>query len=189
MVFKTKNTNITDEELLSVYVKSSNQEVLGQLYARYIPLVYGVCLKYLQHQQDSEDAVMHIYEELIAKAQKHEILNFKNWLYSVTKNHCLQIIRKTQPKHFEEISNIVVETEPFLHLLDESNNLEREKALSMCLDSLPKEQRKCIKSFFFDESSYADIVLMTGYTLNKVKSYIQNGKRNLKSCMVKVLKD
>jgi RNA polymerase sigma-70 factor (ECF subfamily) len=188
MIFKlNKNSLQSDEELLSLYVATSNQEVLGKLYSRYIPLVYGLCLKYLHHQQDAEDAVMQIYEGLIDKCLNHEISNFKSWLYSVTKNHCLQIIRKTTPKYFEEISNQVVETEPFLHLIDDSNDKEKELALNRCLAGLPKDQLKCITSFFFDSCSYADIVLMTGYTLNKVKSYIQNGKRNLKTCMVKAL--
>jgi len=187
MILKLKNTVLTDEELLRSYISSSNQEELGQLYTRYIPLVYGLCLKYLHHQQDAEDAVMHIYEELIEKCAKHEILNFKNWLYTVAKNHCLQLIRRTNPQFFEEISDQIVESDSLLHLLDESEDKEKEQALSMCMNLLPKEQRKCIKSFFFEESSYADIVLMTGYTLNKVKSYIQNGKRNLKNCMVETL--
>lgn len=189
MIFNLKKDIIqTDDELLNSYVHSSDQEPLGELYARYIPLVYGLCLKYLQHQQEAEDAVMQIYEELIDKCLNHDIENFKNWLYSVSKNYCLQIIRKTKPKYFEEITDKVVEFEPFMHLIDESNDKEKEQALTMCLDGLPKAQLKCIKSFFFESCSYADIVLMTGYTLNKVKSYIQNGKRNLKTCMVKALK-
>ncbi len=189
MIFKLKNNTIhTDEELLELYVANSDQESLGQLYARYIPLVYGLCLKYLHRQQEAEDAVMQIYEDLIEKCLNHDITNFKSWLYSVSKNYCLQIIRKSKPKYFEEINDQVVESEPFMHLIDESNDKEKEQALTMCLAGLPKAQLRCIKSFFFENSSYADIVLMTGYTLNKVKSYIQNGKRNLKTCMVKALK-
>lgn len=177
----------TDQELLKAYVSTSNQEFLGQLYVRYIPLVYGLCLKYLQQQQSAEDAVMEIYEELTNKCLKHEIDNFKSWLYSVSKNYCLQHIRSSKPKLFEELNEQVVEVEPFLHLLDEPTDKEKERVLKTCMANLPKEQLKCITGFFFEHYSYADIVLMTGYTLNKVKSYIQNGKRNLKSCMIKNL--
>ncbi len=184
-----KDVRKSDEELLSLYVISSNQEALGKLFSRYTPLVYGLCLKYLQHQQDAEDAVMHIYVELIEKCLHHEITNFKSWLYSVSKNHCLQIIRSTKPKFFQEICTQDVESEPFLYLIDEeANDHEKNHALNICLETLPKEQHRCIKSFFFDKCSYADIVLLTGYNLKKVKSHIQNGKRNLKSCIVKTLK-
>lgn len=181
-------TNLSDEDLLKRFAESSDQEVLGQLYARYIPLVYGLCLKYLQQPEDAEDAVMQIYEELSQKIVNYEICTFRTWLYSVTKNHCFQLLRKNQPHSFEEISENVVESEHFEHLIDASESIEKESALNYCLKTLPEEQKRCIVHFFFEECSYADVVDLTGFALSKVKSYIQNGKRNLKICMVKVLK-
>ncbi len=188
MIFKLKkHSKETDEELLLRYKETTDQEPLGELYARYIPLVYGLCLKYLKRQHEAEDAVMQLYETLVDKCLKHDIANFKSWLYTVAKNHCLQILRKNNPTFFEEISDKLVEVEPFMHLIVETNDMEKEKAMEMCLEGLPKAQLRCIKSFFFEACSYADIVLMTGYSLQKVKSYIQNGKRNLKTCMIKAL--
>jgi RNA polymerase sigma-70 factor (ECF subfamily) len=37
--------------------------------------------------------------------------------------------------------------------------------------------------FYLEQKCYKDIADLTGYDLNKVKSAIQNGKRNLKICM------
>lgn len=187
MKIRQTYTNLSDEDLLKRFTESSDQEVLGQLYTRYIPLVYGLCLKYLQQQEDAEDAVMQIYEELSQKILNYEICNFRTWLYSVAKNHCLQILRKSQPLLFEEISEKIVETEHFEHLIDTSESIEKESALNYCLKTLPEEQKRCIVHFFFEECSYADVVDLTGFAMNKVKSYIQNGKRNLKICMVRVL--
>ena len=74
----------------------------------------------------------------------------------------------------------------FLHLLSEEDNPEEQlKALHICLEKLPEEQRTSITRFFLEEMSYADIAEQTGLTLNNVKSYIQNGKRNLKICIKK----
>ncbi len=185
--FRQTYSEYTDEDLLKRYVNSSDQEILGQLYTRYIPLVYGLCLKYLQQQEDAEDAVMQIYEELSLKIHNYEITKFRTWLYSVAKNHCLQILRKNQPFVFEEISEKIVETDHFEHLIETSESIEKESALNHCLKTLPEEQKRCIIHFFFDECSYADVVELTGFALTKVKSYIQNGKRNLKICMIKVL--
>lgn len=172
---------------MQLVFNSNNQEALGQLYSRYIPLVYGLCLKYLQHQEEAEDAVMQIYEEISGKIKNYEIANFKTWLYSVAKNHCLQILRKNSPGVFEEIKDHHVESDSFMHLLYEDDNEEKDKALNYCMATLPEEQKNCIHRFFFEECSYADIVKLTGYALNQVKSYIQNGKRNLKTCMVNAL--
>jgi len=182
---KLSYTQWSDDELLKQFILTANQELLGQLYSRYIPLVYGLCLKYLQQIEDAEDAVINIYEELIRKIQHYEIGNFKTWLYSVAKNHCLQILRKEKNLIFEKIDLQNMESGEFEHLIDVEDDKEKEEALNYCLTTLPEEQRLCIVHFFFDDFSYADIVEKTGYALNKVKSYIQNGKRNLKICILK----
>ncbi|MDP4202720.1 MAG: sigma-70 family RNA polymerase sigma factor [Bacteroidota bacterium] len=187
MKIKLTYKDWSDEELLQQYVTTSRQELLGQLYSRYIPLVYGLCLKYLRQQEDAEDAVMQIYEELQRKVVNFEIANFRTWLYSVAKNHCLQILRRTQGQLFQEIDERVMESDGFEHLIDTNEDIEKDKALNYCLDTLSAEQKVCVVHFFFDDWSYADIVEKTGYALTKVKSYIQNGKRNLKLCMVKIL--
>ena len=175
----------SDDELLKHFVKNLDQELLGQLYSRYVPLVYGLCLKYLQQIEDAEDAVINIYEELNRKVGNYRIENFKAWLYSFAKNHCLQILRKQKERIFEEMDTFVMESDEFEHLIDVNENEEKMEALNHCLNKLPKEQRQCIIHFFFDDFSYADIVDKTGFVLNKVKSYIQNGKRNLKICILK----
>ena len=178
----------SDDELLKQFIQTSNQEILGQLYSRYIPMVYGLCLKYLQQTEDAEDAVNNIYEELTQKAHKYQIDNFKTWLYSVAKNHCLQILRKEKNRIFEEIDDRIMESDEFEHLIDVDGDKRKENALIYCLTTLPVEQRQCIVHFFYEDFSYADIVKKTGFALNQVKSYIQNGKRNLKNCILKIVK-
>ena len=170
------------------YVQTSHQELLGQLYSRYIPLVYGLCLKYLGQVEDAEDAVNNIYEELTRKVHKYQIDNFKTWLYSVAKNHCFQILRKEKGRVFEDIDERIMESDELEHLIDVDEDGEKEHALNYCLTTLPEKQRQCIVHFFFEDCSYADIVEKTGFALNKVKSYIQNGKRNLKICILKKMK-
>jgi len=180
----------TDDELLKQFIQTSDQQWLGQLYSRYVSLVYGLCLKYLQQIEDAEDAVINIYEELVRKIPEYRIENFKTWLYSVSKNHCLQLLRKEKNRFFEEVDIQNMESDDFEHLfIDVNENKEKEDALNDCIDRLPEGQRKCIIHFFFDDFSYIDIAEKTGITLNKVKSYIQNGKRNLKICIQKKMKN
>jgi len=186
---KLSYTQWSDDELLKQFMQTANQELLGHLYSRYIPLVYGLCLKYLQQTEDAEDAVMNIYEELSGKIQNYNIENFKTWLYSVAKNHCLQVLRKEKNRTFEVIDIQDMESGEFEHLIDVEDDKAKEEALNYCLTTLPEEQRQCVVHFFFDDFSYADIVEKTGYVLNKVKSYIQNGKRNLKICILKQIEN
>lgn len=184
---KDKISDLTNENLLQAFIESGDVAYFGELYRRYIPLVYGLCLKYLNNQESAHDAVMDIFTTLVEKVPQYEIKNFNTWLYSVAKNHCLHVLRKEKQTSFVNIEDAFVENEAIFTLTDKPQSQEETDALAYCLDTLSEEQRLSINYFFYEEKSYADIVDLTGFALSKVKSYIQNGKRNLKSCIMKVL--
>jgi len=184
-LFGKKNISTrTDEELLLQFKNTGNAEYFGELYNRYIPLIYGVCLKYLKDADKSQDAVMQLFEDLLPKINNYEITVFRTWLHSVVRNHCLQILRKENREIIVDFNVNLMESDEVLHLLtEEENENEKMAALKRCMEKLPEAQRVTIQLFFYDEMSYVDIVEKTGYPLSKVKSYIQNGKRNLKICI------
>lgn len=185
---KTKITELTDKELLQLYTEQNDSACFGELYSRFIPKVYGLCLKYLGEKELACDAVMDIYGQISEKVKQYEIANFNTWLYSVAKNHCLQVIRKEKKTIFLKMDDVAVENEAFFTLTDKPQSQEELAALEYCLETLPMEQQKSVTLFYIDNCSYADIVELTGFALSKVKSYIQNGKRNLKSCIINYLK-
>ena len=180
-----KCSGATDEELMSLYRTTGHSEYFGELYARYIPLVYGLCLKYMQHAEKAQDAVMQLYEDLYGKLNRYDVKVFRTWLYSVAKNHCLQELRKEKHEIPVDFDVQIMESDMILHLFDEGRDEERYEALQKCMEQLPEPQRVSISKFFTDEMSYADIADATGYHLKSVKSHIQNGKRNLKICIEK----
>jgi RNA polymerase sigma-70 factor (ECF subfamily) len=174
----------TDEELLQRYKDTGHADSFGLLYDRYVMLVYGLCLKYLRDETEAEDAVMQLFEALMTKVLQHEIRVFRTWLYSVARNHCLQLLRSRERIPSIEYHSRVMESNEILHLLDEAEEEdERMPALRNCMEKLPENQRVSILRFFVEEMSYADIAEATGYPLKSIKSYIQNGKRNLKICI------
>ncbi len=178
-----EHRNRRDEALITRYRSEGDVQVLGELYQPYMSLVYGVCLKYLKGREESRDAVMQIFEKLVNTLLKHEVRNFKSWLYSLTRNHCLMQLRAEKGRHFEDISLIVMETEGFMHpdgVHEDEPNLNK---LEKCLEELGAEQKQCVKLFYLKQKCYREIQEETGFDGNKVKSYIQNGKRNLKLCM------
>ncbi|PWK71441.1 RNA polymerase sigma-70 factor (ECF subfamily) [Mucilaginibacter oryzae] len=171
----------TDEELISDYRTSGNLTVLGSLYQRYMQLIYGVCLKYLKNEELAKDAVMGIFEELVDKVQKHDIKQFRNWVYVLGRNYCLMQLRSDKKMNLVNLDE-VVEFTPLLHH-DDSSKEETLKALERCIDKLAGAQKQSIDLFYLKEKCYKEIAEISGYTLNEVKSYIQNGKRNLKICL------
>jgi RNA polymerase sigma-70 factor (ECF subfamily) len=177
----------SDEELLSLLKKTGESEYFQQLYERYIPLIYGLCLKYLQSPESAQDAVIDIFESLSQKMQGYEIKVFKNWLYSVVKHHCFHVLKENKREIIVDFDSQFMESDTVLDLLSENLEEERDMALSQCLEKLPEPQRIAIEKFFYEDKSYAEIVDETGFHLKSVKSYIQNGKRNLKICIEKNL--
>lgn len=182
---KVDISTLNDEELLVQFSRTGNAEHFGVLYNRYIPLVYGLCLKYLQNADKAEDATMQLFENLLGKIKNYDIKVFRTWLYSVAKNHCFQILRKKEREVVLNPESIIMESDSIMHLFNEDDNSERLVALNKCLEKLPNPQRVSVQKFFMEELSYAEIVDATGYHMKSVKSYIQNGKRNLKICIEK----
>lgn len=176
-----------ENELLAYYKQTGNISALGELYSPYMPLLYGVCLKYLQDADRSQDAVMQIFEELVEKLRVHEVKNFKSWLYMYAKNYCLMQLRRDKGVSYVDIESHLLESEQQLVRGAEVSDWEESDfaKLEECLGKLSSEQERCLRLFYFEKKCYKEIVEETGYDLNKVKSYIQNGKRNLKICMEK----
>jgi len=177
--------SLTDEELLNTFKETADQEMLAQLYLRYTDLVYGVCMKYFKNAEISKDAVMNIYQELLTKLQTNEVQNFKSWLYVVVKNHCLMQLRKEKKNITVEFTPAVMQSEDFTHLDDVLEKENELKKLEFCIEHLPAEQKQSIQLFYLENKCYNEIVETTGYDWNKVRSLIQNGRRNLKICMEK----
>jgi RNA polymerase sigma factor (sigma-70 family) len=175
----------SDQELIAKYKRTHNNEVLGVLYERYMHLVYGTCLKYLKDREAAKDAVMNIFEELVTKLRSHEVDNFKSWLFVVSKNHCLMLLRKESRARTVEIPISLMQSEEEIHL---NGVLEKEKHLTDledCLQSLVEEQQRTVRMFYLDNKCYNEIAEMTGMEWNRIRSHIQNGRRNLKICMDK----
>lgn len=182
---KKISTSFTDAELVLQYKQTQSMDTLGDLYGRYMELVYGVCLKYFKETTESQDAVLNIFEELVTKLIKYEVVNFKAWLYQVATNHCLMKIRsrKNHPKWVDaDIMHLVDNTHLDLASMKEANLL----AMEDCIEKLPSDQKQVIKLFYLSEQCYKQIALATLIEPNKVRSFIQNGRRNLKICMDKI---
>lgn len=172
-----------DSALLRRYKSTGDLEILGSLFIRYNALVYGVGLKYLKDRDEAKDAVMQVFEKLVKSLREHEVENFKSWLYVTTRNYCLMQIRARKGNFREEISNNLMENELSLHLNEEPELEQNLSKLEKCIEELVNEQKQCVQLFFMKEMCYKEITSTTGFELNKVKSFIQNGKRNLKLCM------
>jgi RNA polymerase sigma-70 factor (ECF subfamily) len=176
-----------DSVLLEKYRISGEIELIGELYSRHMHLVYGVCLKYLHDREDARDAVMDIFEKLIIEFKIYVIRDIKSWLYVLTKNYCLMELRKRQSgehriRKWQDQQPEFMETIHELHPIDKES-IKDEAKLKKCMEHLAAEQKECIRLFYFDNRSYREIASALDLDEKKVKSHLQNGKRNLKICL------
>jgi RNA polymerase sigma-70 factor (ECF subfamily) len=186
-LFPGNKKSLSDNELVRKFHSSGNPDFLGEFYSRYMHLVYGVCLKYLKNREESKDAVMQIFEKLLTDLPDYEIHNFKAWLYVLSKNYCLMQIRFWQNREkkiklWQNDPENFMESDVVLHPLDEDTE-DNNSALRDCIEKLKKEQKECIGLFYFQNKSYREICILSGIEEKKVKSLLQNAKRNLKICM------
>jgi len=183
-----KNTSshaLSDGQLVHQYKETGDLAILGELYQRYMELVYGVCLKYFKEPETAKDAVMQIFEELVTKLRKHEVDNFRGWLHQVAKNHCLMQLRTPRNLKTVEFNAEVMQNEESVHLNGVLEKEENFKLLENCLGTLTSDQQEAIRLFYLEGKCYNEIVEQTGREWNQVRSFIQNGRRNLKNCMEK----
>ena len=148
-------------------------------------LVYGVCLKYFKDPEAAKDAVMQIFEELVSKLKKHEVENFRGWLHQLAKNYCLMQLRTPKNLKTVEFKTDIMQWEENVHLNGVLEKEENFTKLEYCIGTLTNDQQLAIRLFYLEEKCYNQIVEITGQEWNQVRSFIQNGRRNLKICMEK----
>ena len=176
-----KYHDITDQELLEKFYRDHNNEWLGILLQRYTLLLLGVSMKYLKNEEEAKDSVQQIFLKVIQELHKYKVEYFKSWLYMVAKNHCLMKLRDRHGKMTAEISDHLAakpeEQSDLQKLVQNDHTLD---LMESALKDLNPEQHQCVTLFYLEKKSYQEISERTGFSLLQVKSYIQNGKRNLK---------
>ncbi|MFN7013173.1 MAG: RNA polymerase sigma factor [Bacteroidia bacterium] len=189
-LFRKNKIEEDDISLINRFKKSDDKESIGILFERYTYLVYGICMKYLQNEEKCKDAVMEVFEKVMQELYKHEINNFSSWLHSVTRNYCLMQLRSEKSKieksnEWQKSELLFMEMTEEMHLNNTDEKEKQLQQLELAIEQLNIEQKACIKLFYIEEKSYQDVAAITGYSLKQVKSYLQNGKRNLENILRK----
>lgn len=186
-----KSSYYSDQELLEKYSKEHNNVWLGVLLDRYLHLIFGVCMKYLKNEENAKDSAQQICLEVLKTLPRHQVIYFKSWLYRVARNHCLMELRRSGRINTLPLSEKNEAEDPG----EQNNKAElmtievKENHLHQALEQLSDAQRKCVDLFYLQNKTYQGVSAETGFSLMQVKSYIQNGKRNLKTIIQRMEKE
>lgn len=170
----------TDEELITEH--KLGREGISELYKRYNNLVLGSCLKYFKNRPDADDAVSEIFSLIDRKLKSHEVSHFKSWLFTVTRNYCIEVLRKRNRQRDKLSAAENMYSESIFHP-DDVEDKALINILEKCIEALPEKQRMTIDLFYYKKITYKDIALKMGMSWDKVRSFMQNGRRNLKNCL------
>jgi RNA polymerase sigma-70 factor (ECF subfamily) len=179
-----REKNLSDRQLIDRYRETQDLAVAYQLFLRYDHLILATCLKYLKDTEAGKDATRDVFLRLLDLLLREEIKSFRSWLREVVKNHCLNLLEKKERK-----LTIRLETEDlelrlwkfglFSHLSNEYW-IEIGNHVHAAIQELPEEQRNSIIGKYFDGKTYKEIAAEHRYPEKSIKSYIENGKRNLR---------
>lgn len=187
---RTEKHSFTDAELLNNFYVEHDNQWLGLLLEQYTLLLLGVCMKYLKNEEEAKDSVQQVFLKAITELHKYRVEYFKSWIYMVAKNHCLMKLRDRKGKLTADLTENAAGFAPEAQQDEKLQQLEKEKKLELmdsALQELGNEQKRCVTLFYLEKQSYQEIAQNTGYSILKVKSYIQNGKRNLRIILEKKL--
>jgi len=190
LVNKGRYDHITDQELLERFYADRNNEWLGILLERFTLLLLGVCMKYLKNEEDARDSVQQIFLKVIQELHKYKVEYFKSWIYMIAKNHCLMKLRNKQGKIPAELNDNLMSAaaeETDQQVLQQNDHTYA--IMEDALKELNNEQRQCVTLFYLERKTYQEIHETTGFSMLQVKSYIQNGKRNLRILIERKLKE
>ena len=181
---------MSDQELLDRFYADRNNDWIGLLLERYTLLLLGVCMKYLKNEDDAKDGVQQVFLKVIQELHKYKVEYFKSWIYMIAKNYCLMKLRDSQGKIPREINEQLLAAPD--EVADKQALTQNDLALDLMQESLTElnpEQQQCVTLFYLQKKSYQEISDHTGYSMLQVKSYIQNGKRNLKLIIERKLRE
>lgn len=170
------NHKLSEQELLKRYAQDGNLQYLGWALERYTKVLLGIGLKYVKDLHTAQDLVQQVFLKALEKLP-HHVTNLGGWLYMVMRNECMDHLRKSPTSLVEDMQEVA--QEPISDEVHWERVMREQRALEV-LNTLKDEQRISIELFYLKNKSYQDISLHTGWEINEVKSYIQNGKRNLR---------
>jgi RNA polymerase sigma factor (sigma-70 family) len=172
---KPVRASASDEDLV-LLLRQGDQAALGDLWDRYAHLLYGVGMKYLKDPEASKDQVVELFGTLPGLVQRHTVAHFRSWVHTVMRNRCLQVLRRPRAATERDAVMLSDEESTGEALLREASLQQLEQAI----DQLNDAQRTCIRLFHLDQNSYQQVADQTSFTIEQVRSHLQNGRRNLR---------
>ena len=176
-----KLPQISDEEIVSLYLSSQDEYYFSEIYQRYSGKIYGKCLSFFKDESEAADAVHDIFMKLLLNMSKFgEKSKFSTWVYSITYNYCIDTLRrgkKLQATSIEEISgelDVEEDTdESWMHLID-MNIIED------IMNKMHPQDKAVLLMKYIDDLSIKEICGILNKTESAIKMKIKRAKERFR---------
>ncbi len=174
-----KAKEYTDTELIALYLREQNTVYFTQLYRRYASKVFAKCISMLSDEGLARDATQDIFIKILLNLSKFtEQSSFSTWVYSITYNYCIDLIRKKKKipmLYTEDVGKMSKETE--VEIPDSVLLEMKQERLAKVLDRLPPGDKAILMMKYIDDLQIKDIGDVLGKTESAIKMQIMRAKQ------------
>jgi RNA polymerase sigma factor (sigma-70 family) len=174
---------LSDEELVYLYIDTQQNAYFEQLYERYCDKVYRKCLSFTKDPVQAEDLTHDIFLKLIIKlAGFRGQARFSTWLYSITYNHCTDQLRSANLRRHVYVDegwermDVKADDESELTELAELEAQQLQRALK----KLPALEQALLLMKYQDDISIREIANLNGLTESAVKMRLKRSRERLR---------
>lgn len=183
LLSKSGRKALTDEEVVSEYLKTQSNYYFEILYSRYSSKIFGKCLTILREEALAQDATQEVMMKILLNMSKFGGKSkFSTWVYSITYNFCIDYTRKRKKdksSYYEDVS----EFEDIVDDIDDKELLEmRIDRMKEIMDRIPADDKSILMMKYLDGMSIREI----GETIDKTESAIKMKIKRAKMRFVKI---
>ena len=157
----------------------------GTIYEACKQSIYLICLRITGSQQDAEDLTSEVFIRGFEKLKLYdEHKPILPWLQTIAYHQSIDFVRERSRKQVEDgaLEELPIPENPHTRI----EQIEMRQQILSVARQLKREQRRCFCLFYFQRKSYREIAQLTGYSVNEVRSHLQNGRRKFKQLYSKL---
>jgi RNA polymerase sigma-70 factor (ECF subfamily) len=152
--------------------QNGDMESFKMLYKHYEKTIYGFCLRMLNNQQDTEDAVQTIFLKLFRNLSSYKFkARFTTYLFTIARNACYDILNQRKYKN-EDLENAN-------HIA--GNTIEYDHDFSMAISKLPERTRESFILFAIEGYPQDQIAEILGVQIGTVKAQVFQARQKLRN--------
>ncbi|MFH1255342.1 MAG: RNA polymerase sigma factor [bacterium] len=172
---------LTDEQLIKAYIKG-DRKALDFLIKRYLTPIFNYALSFAKDRAASEDLTQEIFVKVWKKIKSfNNKYKFKNWIYAIAKNTCLDYLKKNKTINFSEL-NLTDDNLLFENLIAQAGTpIAEEGDLYSAIGKLPEKHKKIVNLHYYEGFKFREIAKILKQPLNTVKSANRRALAKLKS--------